>query len=374
MKTTLNLSAEIFKLPFRTSFKQASSVRNFGESIWCEVRRGKIVGLGEGCPRNYVTNETVKSALAWINRKQVEIQNECPSLDLLKIWIKENREEIDQHPAAFCAIETAMLDLFAKEEDKSVEELLGIGLRKDIYSYTGVLSDGGEQKLTAHITRFLEMGFSDFKIKVNGDIKIDTRKFEILSELVNKFKVANLRIRLDANNLWKGKVNDAIQHLSQLKNPLFGVEEPILPKNCEGLGLISNELNLAIILDESLCALSDFTRLDRSAGQFIANLKVSRIGGVIRSMEMVNELKKRNIPIIIGAHVGETSILTRAGMCVANTADQNLVAQEGGVGEILLEKDIVHPSLRFGKGGQINLANYTTNNWNYGWGLSPICS
>jgi len=85
MKSHLDLQVKSLFLPLRTTFKQASSVRNMGESIWCEARRNEIVGFGEGCPRIYVTNETVETALDWIKQKLPEIQNECPSLDSLKI-------------------------------------------------------------------------------------------------------------------------------------------------------------------------------------------------------------------------------------------------------------------------------------------------
>lgn len=368
MKTPIDLQVKSLFLPLRTTFKQASSVRSLGESIWCKVQRGEIIGLGEGCPRIYVTNETAETALDWIHQKLSEIQNECHSLDSLKNWMNENREEIDEHPAAFCAIETALLDLFSKEKNINVEKLLGLESPERVFTYTGVLSDGGEEKFIAHASRFLQGGFTDFKIKVNGDLKIDRKKFELLFDLAKKYNVSNLRIRLDANNLWKGKVEEAIAHLAALNSPIFGIEEPVAPKNYTALSQISKELDVSIILDESLCAFSDFKKLDQVSGKFIGNLKVSRLGGAIRSFEIIEALKKRNHQIIVGAHVGETSILTRAGMCVSQAAGKNLVAQEGGFGEILLEKDEVQPSLNFGKLGQIDLSK-EKGNWNYGWGF-----
>ncbi|MFK8009774.1 MAG: mandelate racemase/muconate lactonizing enzyme family protein [Saprospiraceae bacterium] len=368
MKRPLIFDCKGIFLPLRTTFEQASSVRNMGESIWCEVRREDKIGLGEGCPRIYVTNETVENSLDWIKQKLSIIQNECQSLDSLKFWMNENRDEIDQYPAAFCAIETALLDLFSKEKNISVEQLLGFEKPERVYTYTGVLSDGGEEKFIAHATRFLQTGFTDFKIKVNGNLKIDQNKFELLFDLAKKINISNLRIRLDANNLWKGKLEEAIAYLKLLDFPILGIEEPVAPKNYQALSQISNELNVPIILDESLCSLFDFKKLDQVSGKFIGNLKVSRLGGIIRTLEIIKALKKRNHRIIIGAHVGETSILTRAGMCAAQAAGESLVAQEGGFGEILLEKDMVKPSLSFGNLGQIDLSKFQ-NTWNKGWGF-----
>ena len=127
--------------------------------------------------------------------------------------------------------------------------------------------------------------------------------------------------------------------------------------------------------------MSDLEKLEEYAGSFIANIKVSRVGGLIRSLEIIKALKERGYQIIVGAHVGETSVLTRAGMCAAKAAGEHLVAQEGGVGQLLLEKDPAYPSLMFGTGGTIDLSKtyqvkteeglveIPTENWNRGWGL-----
>lgn len=63
MKKTLKIQRKGLFLPLRTTFKQASATRNIGERIWCEVSRGEYNGLEEGCPRKYVTNETVANGL-----------------------------------------------------------------------------------------------------------------------------------------------------------------------------------------------------------------------------------------------------------------------------------------------------------------------
>lgn len=116
-------------------------------------------------------------------------------------------------------------------------------------------------------------------------------------------------------------------------------------------------------------------------GSFIANIKVSKVGGVLRSLKMIEALKKQKWKIIIGAHLGETSIMTRAGICVALAAGENLMAHEGGFGLILLEKEPVEPSLMLAAKGHLDLTRtyviqtkerteeYPIERWNYGWGL-----
>lgn len=361
----LQLKFEGLYLPLRTTFKQASSTRDHGESIWCQARSAGSIGYGEGCPRVYVTGENVETGLQWLHEVSSELEVLCQTLSNLKKWIEAYRSELDAHPAAWCAIETALLDLFAQQENLTTEEMLGLGKPKGKYQYTAVLGDGTMEKFVGMVSRYLSIGLTDFKIKVGGELEHDRNRINEFRQLAQKKGIENLRIRLDANNLWIGKWEEAVAHLSKLEGPFLGVEEPVGPKEYEAIGEVSEALNLPVILDESLRSLDDFKLLDEMKGDYIANLKVSRLGGVLRSLEMVDELKKRAKKIIVGAHVGETSVLTRAAMCVAQSAGEYLLAQEGGFGEMLLEKDKVEPSLKFGAGGVLNLENIGN-----GWGLS----
>jgi len=116
-------------------------------------------------------------------------------------------------------------------------------------------------------------------------------------------------------------------------------------------------------------------------GKFIANIKVSRVGGIIRALRLVQELKKLGWPVIIGCHVGETSLLTRAALITAYAAGENLIAQEGAFGDYLVEQEPVIPVLTFGRNGILDL-NYPyylktvqglklipVENWDTGFGM-----
>jgi hypothetical protein len=75
------------------------------------------------------------------------------------------------------------------------------------------------------------------------------------------------------------------------------------------------------------------------------------MGGVIRSLALARRAASLGIGVIVGAQVGETSILTRAGMIVMNAAGPDLVAAEGAFGTYLLRRDLASPCLMFGDGG-----------------------
>ena len=56
----------------------------------------------------------------------------------------------------------------------------------------------------------------------------------------------------------------------------------------------------------------------------------------------------------LGAHFGETSLLTAAGLVVASLAEP-LSSLEGAFGENLLERDVCEEALQFGEGGKLTL-------------------
>ncbi len=82
------------------------------------------------------------------------------------------------------------------------------------------------------------------------------------------------------------------------------------------------------------------------------------MGGVLRSLAVVEAARAAGIGVIVGAQVGETSLLTRAALAVAHAAGPILVAQEGAFGTLLLTRDVCDPPLMFGAGGRLAVADH----------------
>ena len=221
--------------------------------------------------------------------------------------------------------------------------------------YTAVLGDDKKWKFTTLADQYLIRGFSDFKIKLNGNLERDREKLHILEDLRRQHDVKELRIRFDANNLWKDRCDEAIAYLTALDGSAFALEEPVGAHNAGDLSKLSMAMGLPIILDESLCTLDDLSLYREVPGRFIANIKVSRVGGLIRALKLIEELKILGWPIIIGCHTGETSLLTRAALVASSAAGEALIAQEGAFGDYLVEREPVDPILKFGRHGLLNL-------------------
>jgi hypothetical protein len=108
--------------------------------------------------------------------------------------------------------------------------------------------------------------------------------------------------------------------------------------------------------------------------------------GMLRALELLNRIKKLGWKIIIGCHVGETSLLTRASLIAALLSGGNLIGQEGAFGEYLLKTDPVSPLLQFKQGGTLCLDQpylyqsaqheslVSPNNWKRGFWVVVSCS
>ena len=147
---------------------------------------------------------------------------------------------------------------------------------------------------------------------------------------------------------------EAVTYLKSLEHPFFAIEEPLQVGDYDGCRQISQQLGLPIILDESFLRSDQLSYLQADSQSWIINIRISKMGGILRSLAIARQAKAMGIPIIIGAQVGETSILTRAALTVANQYRDILIAQEGAFGTYLLERDITDRPLMFGKGGKLD--------------------
>ena len=345
-----------FPVPFRVVFRHASASRAKAANIIVAARGPDgVTGYGEGCPREYVTGETVASAAAFIHKHKASIVREVRDMDELRAWTDAHREEIDANPAAFCAVELALLDLMGKLEPCPMEDLLGVSRLAGIFAYSAVLGDSKLSAYERQAEQYRRMGFCDFKVKVSGDLEQDRRKLAALARKGDK----TLRVRLDANNLW----HDAAEvsgYLKALQADVFAIEEPLQAGDFQGCARIAVESGVRIILDESLARIEQLQAIDDPTC-WIVNLRVSKMGGIRRSLELAREASRRGVGLIVGAQVGETSILTRAALTVMNEHRPALTAAEGAFGTLLLERDLTEPSLMFGREGK--LASSVGSDW-----------
>lgn len=345
-------------IPFRHRFAHASATREQAANVLVRLESAHgAVGLGEGCPRAYVTGETVETALDFLGKRAPAILRQAVDVGSLRRWLDANAAEVDQHPSAMCALEMALLDLFARRAGVTVEDLVGSPKLAEALSVTAVYGSASAVAFHVQRWRFGRAGMSDAKLKLTGDSRRDSTRALSLAR--------RGRLRLDANNLWRD-ARAAIGGLRPVAPHAWAVEEPVAPRDWPGMLAVAQATGLAVILDESFTRVEDLATAPEGAN-WIANIRVSKLGGILRTLDAIEGARRRGFGVIVGAQVGETSLLARAGLLAAAAASKTLRGFEGAYGRHLLTRDIVRPSVTFDARGRIALrAPFSP-----GWGLEP---
>ncbi len=339
------------RIPFTTPFRHASASRAETESVLiiAESRDG-VVGVGECCPRSYVTGESTDSVRRFFSTHARDILRTVNDVPALAQWALEHKQAIDAAPAAWCALELAVLDLFGRLQNASLEALLGLPELHLPHHYTAIVGDQSPARFDATLRRYQALDFRDYKIKLSGNLARDQSKCRMLDA------AGITRCRADANNLWHD-AKTAIDYLRSLAFDFVAIEEPLQANAIASLITLAETLDTPIILDESLLRIEQLDSLLPASDRFWLNLRASKLGGLSRSLALIDKARQLNLKLVVGAQVGETSILTRAGLTLSEYAGDLLLAQEGAFGSHLLKHDIADPQLQFDTAGTLCIHN-----------------
>lgn len=347
-----HLEALLVELPFRFRFGHALAARTSSVNLIVCVRlRDGSVGYGEGAPREYVTGETPDGALERV------VDAYAPSLighalpaDDVPGGLRRLRDALHaDRPApgaAWCAVETALLDALGHALGRSAADLLG-GTRRRTVRYGGVLPFASGPALPALLLAFRLYGFQDVKLKVGRGAAHDLTTVRLARRLLGRA----VELRADANCAWSV---DQTTAMSRKLRPyrVRSFEQPLAADDLAGLAHLTATLPDDIVLDESLCSVADARRLIAARAGSVFNIRVSKCGGPLAALEIVALAHRAGLPCQLGAQVGESGILTAAGRLVATIARPAFRHHEGADNRFLLRHDLTAEDLTVRVGGR----------------------
>jgi muconate cycloisomerase len=361
MNRSLLASCHVYALdlPFRSAFHQATGARRNSASLVVEVvDKEGLRGHGECLPRAYVGGGSVEGTLGRLKALVARLVASPPALEntppeallgLLDTWLEGAPADGDGNNAR-CALEMALLDLEGRRRGVSVGAMLGLTDHAEI-RYSGVIAAEDPDAVQAIGFRMRAAGFSSFKIKVNGDPRRDRQRIEALRGAVGP----DAEVRADANGALP--LDEARERLEGLRAlGLVAVEQPLPPALDEYLPVLQAQAGaLDLVADESVLSVQDVRRLGEAQAVRGINVKLAKVGGLGKALEMLREARAWGLFAQLGAHVGETSLLTAAGLIFAGLVG-DLRWHEGAAGLHLLAEEICEEPLQFGFGGGLGLA------------------
>jgi muconate cycloisomerase len=305
-----------------------------------------VTGFGEGVPRTFVTGEVLSDGLLFLREvlAPAVLSREFPSIQALLQGLRDLYEQTQAqgHPAAFCALETALLDAAGRTWDIPVTGLIGPKLRTSLeYSAVIPLMSPESMRQLLQLVKMNHMRF--VKLKVGTDDDLSTLR------LVRDELGGDVDIRVDANSAWTP--SEAIARLKEMQPyGISAVEQPVAKADFAGLKQVSEAIPIPVIADESLCNEDDARSLIDLKACRIFNIRVSKCGGLGTATRISRMAEAAGIVCQLGCHVGETSILAAAGRHFALTVP-HLSYVEGSFSPYLLVRDVVSQPVVFGGGG-----------------------
>jgi len=303
-----------------------------------------VVGFGEGIARQYVTGEVMEASLRFLQDHLIpQLNGFHPSgpselIEALAELLSEDNRA--QAPAACCALELAILDAAGKTWSQSVAQMLGGGDQPLIYSAVIPMMSPPSFHRLLQVIRDMEMSFVKIKVGNERDTEVLSLAREILGHEVD--------LRVDANGAWSSE--EAQKRIAEMMAyGISAVEQPVPKEDIQGLKRLSEQMEIPIIADESLCLERDAEKLASLDACQVFNLRLSKCGGILAANRLYEIGRKKAIAAQLGCQVGETGILSAAGRQLASS--RKLLYLEGSYSSYLLQDDIVNEPVEFGPGG-----------------------
>lgn len=253
----VELEARHVRVPLRRPVKHASHARTETDNlvVRCVLSDGSV-GWGEGVPREYVTGETVESALDLLSRSDLPGQlPPCPDFEhavrlaeSLRLAPVPGDDRMCRGNAARCAVELAILDAFGRafgEPLMNVTKLVAPDLYqpREKVQYSGIVLSAKGWKARLLALGYRVTGFRQVKVKVGIAGQNDVKRLRVIRSCLGR----RVDVRIDANESWP--VEEVAGRLSELEP--FGIsscEQPVRHEDVQELATVRKQVRVLSLI------------------------------------------------------------------------------------------------------------------------------
>lgn len=288
-------SAELYviQMPLKDPFLTHLGAVKMREGIIIKLTNSDgASGFGEGVAFStpWYTEETVKTSLHMIKDFLIPLLQKNPikhpeEASLLFSSLRRNN-------MAKSALETALWDLYAKNQSQPLSKILG-GTRSLIASGVVVATDSTTKALQ-QIDQYLKEGYQRIKLKINPK-----QDYAFLSEIRRHYP--DLSIMADANSAYTLKDIDRIKALDDFN--LLMIEQPLSVDDILEHALLQKEIKTPICLDESIVSYEDARKAIEFGSCQVVNIKVGRVGGLFEAKRIHDYCIEKGIPVWCGGMI-----------------------------------------------------------------------
>jgi L-Ala-D/L-Glu epimerase / N-acetyl-D-glutamate racemase len=348
------------RIPLKKPIQHASHTRTETDNIVIRVTlEDGTEGFGEGVPREYVTGETIDSALVLLMESDLRSQlDDCRDY----AWVIGMAERLRLKPipgderscmgnGARCAIELALLDAYGKRFREPVSAVT-MRVAPELYEprqqvqYSGAITSAQGWKARFAAWKMWAYGFAQLKIKVGIAGQDDVDRVGAIRRRVGQ----KMDLRVDANEAWTPE-NVRAKILELKPFGITSVEQPLPHEQIAILREVRKDVGVPIMHDESLCSMIDAERAVDGGTCDLFNIRLSKCGGFIASLKLAQFAKQHGLGYQLGCQVGETTILSAAGRHFASSV-KDIRYLEGSYDRHLVREALGTKDITFGWGGK----------------------
>ncbi len=343
-------------LPFKEDFSHSKKKGAYANNVIVEViGDGKrIRGHGEGAPREYVTGETIESVFESIQDFLKKDSFPWKLHDLSQVWdFVDSLPNKKDHNAAICALEMSLLDVLGKKQNKYIMDFFPKNHLTDTVQY-GAAIPLADKRRTTQICRLIKgMKIKRLKLKIGMNISQNKEIFEAVGLVFGD----DCDIKIDANGAWDYEL--ALKHIPLIRGHKVRVVEQPLMSGDTDIGKFAEILKahgVKLMADESACSLEEVERIVEKGHYDMINVRLSKCGGIRRSLKMIDYLRENALNFQIGSHLGESGVLSAANRALCLLCG-DAVYYDCCYDEFLLKENTTVENVSFGIGGEAGSLN-----------------
>ncbi|WP_188206555.1 o-succinylbenzoate synthase [Alkalibacillus aidingensis] len=242
---------------------------------------------------------------------------------------------VQGHQMAKAGVETAIWDLYGKQQNKSLKELIG-GKYDEVESGVVLsLTDDIEEQ----VKEYSNKGYKRYKLKVQKGKERET------IEKARQY-IGDTPVMFDGNGSYGPEDMLHLKNLDDLN--LQMIEQPFRQDDFYYHHQLREQMDTPICLDESVQSEHDaFQAIELKAADYI-NVKLGRVGGYQVAMAIHNFAKVANVPLWCGGML-ETGI-GRAHNVILASLEQFTLPGDLSESERYWEEDIIEKPFKVKKG------------------------
>ena len=281
-------------------FVVATGARTVAENVFLRVTLANgVQGYGEAAPFPEVGGETRESCFMALRQLCKAVLGRSAA-DYKQIGL-ELSEQALTHPAARCALETAVIDAYCRASNIPMWQLWGgADVRERETDITIPITD--LDKTVTLARGWYAQGFRLFKMKVGKDVESDIRRLKAVHHALPGISFIG-----DGNQGFSRQ--DCLTFVQGVKacgGTMVLLEQPVVREDLDSMAAIRQETDIPVAADESVRSLADAQEVVAQGAADYINIKIMKTG-VVEAVEIASFAKASGLKLMIGGMV-ETRI------------------------------------------------------------------